>query len=82
MNLNKKRKEPSPVNQAQLWHLRLDHISLDKIHRLVTSGHISPLDVIALPLCELCLEGKMTMRSFKAKGYRAKEVLNLVHTDL
>ena len=24
----------------------------------------------------------MTMRPFKAKGYRAKEVLDLVHTDL
>ena len=36
----------------------------------------------ALPVCEPCLEGKMTMRPFKAKGYRAKEVLDLVHTDL
>ena len=49
---------------------------------MVTNGHISPLDVNALPVCEPCLEGKMTMRPFKAKGYRAKEVLNLVHTDL
>ena len=24
----------------------------------------------------------MTMRPFKAKGYRAKEILDLVHTDL
>ena len=24
----------------------------------------------------------MTMKSFKANGYRAKEVLNLVHTDI
>ena len=29
-----------------------------------------------------CLEEKMTMRPFKAKDYRAKEVLDLVHTDL
>ena len=43
---NHKRKEPSPVNQTQLWHLRLGHINLDRIHRLVTSGHLSPLDVI------------------------------------
>ena len=75
---NHKRKEPSSVNQAQLWHLRLGHINLDMIRKLVTSGHISPLDVIALPVCEPCLEGKMTMRLFKAKGYRAKEVLDLV----
>ena len=79
---NHKRKEPSLVNQVQLWHLILGHINLDRIHRLVTSGHISPLDVIALPVCEPCLENKMTMRPFKAKGYRAKEVMDLVHTDL
>ena len=41
-----------------------------------------PLDVIALSICEPCLEGKMTMRPFRAKGYRAKEVLDLVNTDL
>ena len=45
------------------------------------SGHLGPLDVNALPVCEPCLEGKMTMKHFKAKGYRAKEILDLVHTD-
>ena len=79
---NHNRKECSLVNQTQLWHLRLGHINLNRIHRLVTSGHLSPLDVNALPVCELCLEGKMTMRPFKAKGYKAKEVLDLVHTNL
>ena len=49
---------------------------------MVTGGLLNPLDVIALPVCEPCLEGKMTMRPFKAKGYRAKEVLDLVHIDL
>ena len=49
---------------------------------MVTGGLLSPLDVTALPVYEPCLEEKMTMRPFKAKGYRAKEVLDLVHTDL
>ena len=31
--------------------------------------------------CESCLEGKMTRRPFSAKGERAKEPLELVHTD-
>ena len=78
---NHKRKEISPVNQTHLWHLRLGHINLERIHRMVTGGLLSPLDVTALPVCEPYLEGKMTMRPFKAKGYRDKEVLNLVHTD-
>ena len=46
------------------------------------SGHLSPLDMTALPVYEPSLEGKMTMRSFKVKGYRAKEVLDVVHTNL
>ena len=79
---NNKRKESSSVNQAQLRHLRLGHINIDRIRRLVTCGYLNPLDVNALSVCESCLEGKMTMRSFKAKGHRAKEVLDLVHTDL
>ena len=49
---------------------------------MVTGGHLNPLDVNTLPVGEPCLEGKMTMRPFKAKGYRAKEILDLVHTDL
>ena len=79
---NHKRKERSSINKTHLWHLRLGHINLDRIRRLVTCGHLSPLDVTSLPVCEPCLEGKMTMRPFKAKGYRAKEVLELVHSDL
>ena len=39
---NHKRKESSSINQTHLWHLRLGHINLDRIHRLVrvdTSVH-------------------------------------------
>ena len=79
---NHKRKEISPVNQTHLWHLKLGHINLERIRRMVTGGLISPLDVTALPVCEPYLEEKMTLRPFKAISYRAKEVLDLVHTDL
>ena len=46
------------------------------------SGRLNSLDVNALPFYEPCLEGKMTMSPFKAKGHRAKEILDLVHTGL
>ena len=36
----------------------------------------------ALLVCESCLEGKITKRPFSAKGYRAKERLELVHSNL
>ena len=79
---NYKRKEIFSVNQTHLWHLRLGHINLERICRMVTGELISPLDVTALPVCKPCLEGKITLRPFKVIGYRAKEVLDLVHTDL
>ena len=65
-----------------LWHLRLGHINLNRIGRLVKNGLLSQLEDGTLPPCESCLEGKMTKRPFTGKGYRAKEPLELVHTDL
>ncbi|MCQ7012838.1 DDE-type integrase/transposase/recombinase, partial [Clostridioides difficile] len=77
-----KRKAPSSMNQTYLWHLRLGHINLNRIQRLIADGPLGSLEVENYPTCESCLEGKMTKRPFKAKGYRAKDVLELVHSDL
>ena len=47
-------------DETYLWHLRLGHINLNKIKRLVSDGPLSDLKVDDLPTCESCLEGKMT----------------------
>ena len=65
-----------------LWHLRLGHINLDRITRLVKDGPLRDLSVGSLPVCESCLEGKMAKRPFSTKGERAKEPLQLVHSDV
>ena len=52
------------------------------INRLVRDGPLKELKVGNLPVCESCLEGKMTKRYFSAKGFRAKEPLELVHSDV
>ena len=65
-----------------MWHLRLGHINLDRIKRLVRDGPLQSLQVGSLPTCESCLEGKMTKRPFSAKGNRATQCLELVHTDV
>ena len=77
-----KRKEPSQMNQTYLWNLRLGHINLKLVSRLVQNGPLGSLGLQALLVCESCLEGKITRRPFTAKGYRAKEQLELVHSDL
>ena len=79
---NSKRLKTSHSNKGYLWHLRLGHINQERIQRLVKDGPLSDLKDVHLPQCESCLEGKMTKRSFGAKGNRAKELLEIVHTDV
>ena len=55
-----KRQKISPKNETYLWHIRLGHINLERIDKLVKSGPLSELKVGTLPICESCLEGKMT----------------------
>lgn len=76
-----KRKEPSKLNQTYLWHLRLGRLHSLEVE-VEANGRLHSLEVEALPVCESCLEWKMTKRPFSAKGYRAKEPLELVHSDL
>ena len=76
-----KRKFPS-TSDAYLWHLCLCHINSNRIQRLVKDGLLEPLDFNEFPVCESCLEGKMTKRPFNAKGCRAKDLLKLIHSDV
>ncbi|RVW76960.1 Retrovirus-related Pol polyprotein from transposon TNT 1-94 [Vitis vinifera] len=53
-----------------------------RIERLAKDGPLKELKVGTLPVCESCLEGKMTKRPFSAKGERAKVPLEIIHTDV
>ena len=77
-----RKQKVSNNDDMYLWHLRLGHTSLDKINRLVNDGPLRELNVGNLPVCESCLEGKLTKRPFSAKGFRAKEPFELVHSDV
>ena len=67
-----KRQKVSHSDDTYLWHLRLGHINLDRINRLVKEGPLRKLKVGSLPVCESYLEGKIGKRPFSAKGERAK----------
>ena len=45
-------------------------------------GLLEPLDFNEFLVCESCLEGKIMKRPFNVKGYRAKDFLELVHSDV
>ena len=77
-----KRQKVSHSDNTYLWHLRLGHINLDRINRLVKDGPLRKLNVGTLPVYESCLEGKMTKRPCSTKGERSKEPLQLEHSDV
>ena len=78
-NLSLKRKAFSN-NLMYLWHLKLSHINLKRIDRLVKEGPLSSLTIQSLLVFTSCLKEKMTKIFFLAKGNRFKCVLELIHT--
>ena len=62
--------------------MRLGHINLNMINRLVKDRSLDNLVLEPMPICESCTEGKMTKRPFSPKGNRLSELLELVHTDV
>ena len=74
-------KNPS-INQTQVCHLRLGHINLKRIQRLVSYGPLAFLNLEQLPLYQNCIQGKMTKRSFTIKGVRVEGCLDLIHLDV
>ncbi|KAL0462859.1 UNVERIFIED_CONTAM: hypothetical protein Slati_0173500 [Sesamum latifolium] len=65
-----------------LWHARLDHISEDRIKKLVDSKSLEIDDLDHLPTCKSCLKGKMTKKPFVGQSAIANSLLNLIHTDV
>ena len=72
-----KRKEPS-FNPTRLWHIRLGHINLNRINKLVKDGILDNLVLEPMPVCESCIEGKMTKRPFPPKGNRSRDRKSVV----
>ncbi|KAA0065400.1 gag/pol protein [Cucumis melo var. makuwa] len=70
------------ISARAVGDAKLGHINLNQIGRLIKNGLLNKLEDDSLPSCESCHEGKMTKRPFTEKGYRAKEPLELIHSDL
>ncbi|KAJ9551622.1 hypothetical protein OSB04_015667 [Centaurea solstitialis] len=72
-------------DQEWLWHARLGHANFDTISNMSKKDLVTGLPTITgtNQLCESCLVGKQTRRSFsKTSMYQAKGTLELVHGDL
>lgn len=70
---------------AWLWHLRYGHLNFNGLKTLQQKGMVTGLPQITTPsqVCEDCDIGKQQRDSFpKGKAWRAKQPLELVHSDL
>ena len=62
--------------------MRLGNINLNRINRLVKYGIIDNLVLEPMPVCESCIEGKMTKRPLPPKGNRSSKLLDLVYINV
>ena len=70
------------VIDIYLWHHRLGHINKNMINMLTKKEILQVNDCESLTTYESCLLGKMIKSPFTEKDERAKELLNLVRTDV
>ena len=68
-----------------LWHLRFGHLNFDSLKLLASKNMVKGLPHINRPneVCESCVLGKHHRTNFgKQVDWRAKQPLELVHTDV
>ena len=76
-NIDAKRCKVDNDSATNLWHCRLGHIGVKRMKKLHADGLLDSLDA-----CEPCLMGKMTKTLFFGTMERAKDLLEIIHTDV
>ena len=82
LNVNNKRLKSSQTDETLLWHHRLGHINERRMKKLQQTNLFDSFGDTAIGTCDSCLTGKMTKSPFKKKGVRAKDLLELIHSDV
>ena len=70
---------------ATAWHRRLGHPGIDALKVMSTSDSVLGLDNITLSdyeSCDVCVSAKQTRQTYPRSKSRAKQPLELVHSDL
>ena len=60
------------LDSSYLWHLRLGHISKNKIERMSKTGILPNLNIENFDVCESCIKGKMIAKTF-TKHWQSSE---------
>ncbi|XP_062541494.1 uncharacterized protein LOC134209531 [Armigeres subalbatus] len=71
-----------PATNLELWHRRLGHLNVDSVKRLpaMVTGMETPNGKMST--CVPCVEGKHQRSPFKSSGSKAREVLEVIHSDV
>lgn len=69
-------------NFAFLWHQRLDHISKERMLRLVKNEILPQLDFTDMDICVDCTKGTQTKHTVKKVAIRSTQLLELIHIDI
>lgn len=69
-------------NDFYLWHQRMAHLNFEDLNKLSEATGVEKLKNDGKVICITCQEGKQTRNYFSSEGSRAKEKLELVHSDV
>nr|GEY59446.1 hypothetical protein [Tanacetum cinerariifolium] len=64
------------------YHCRLGHINKKHIEKLRRDRILQPTDDESFEICKSCISGKIARKLFPHQVERAKELLELIHTDV
>ena len=81
-NIEAKRCKVNNDSATYLWHCHLGHIGVKHMKKIHADGLLESLDYESVDACEPCLMGKMTKTPFSGTMERAKDLLEIIHTDV
>lgn len=73
------------TSPLQEWHERFGHLNEKDLKNLIRHQKVEGINIKAeeeLPVCETCIKGKQTQKSYAKSETKSEEILDLIHTDV
>ena len=70
------------VTTSELWHMHLGHVIKQGLQILHNRGALPGIKYCKLDFCKFCTMGRQHRVSFYTSQYKAKGLLDLIHTDV
>lgn len=67
---------------AEIWHLRLGHVSIDGVNQLINKGLIEADSKLKSRDCEVCVLGKSKKLSYPTGKHTSSNVLDYAHSEV